>query len=273
MTPIKPFGVLLRPRNKNTCINELNISELRKLLCSHYLVVLRGFEVPSESEQFADYCAHWGEVCEWPFGKMLELVQRADPKDHIFDHSYVPLHWDGMYRPQVPEFQIFHCVAAPLLGQGGRTIFSNTVSVLENSTSDMLQMWRSVEGVYRRKMQYYNSKTTSPIITRHPQKNYHVIRYGEMHAAHKGNLVNPPEITFVGLSEGQLKIVHDSLKKMLYKSDYCYKHQWHTNDILIADNFSLLHGREAFVPNSNRHIRRVQVLSNPPYKNPHLESY
>jgi alpha-ketoglutarate-dependent taurine dioxygenase len=35
----------------------------------------------------------------------------------------------------------------------------------------------------------------------------------------------------------------------------------------------LLHGREAFVSKSPRHIQRVQVLSNPPFDNPGLESY
>ncbi|CSB87532.1 PvcB protein [Vibrio cholerae] len=42
---------------------------------------------------------------------------------------------------------------------------------------------------------------------------------------------------------------------------------------MITDNFSLLHGREGFTSHTPRHIRRVQVLSNPPYNNPSLESY
>lgn len=48
----------------------------------------------------------------WPFGAVLDVKEHADTKDHIFDNSYVPLHWDGMYKPTIPEFQLFHCVSA-----------------------------------------------------------------------------------------------------------------------------------------------------------------
>jgi len=34
----------------------------------------------------------------------------------------------------------------------------------------------------------------------------------------------------------------------------------YAGDYLIADNYALVHGREAFVKNSRRHIRRVQIL-------------
>lgn len=54
----------------------------------------------------------------WPFGAILDVKEHADTKDHIFDNSYVPLHWDGMYKPTIPEFQLFHCVSAPGQDQG-----------------------------------------------------------------------------------------------------------------------------------------------------------
>ena len=40
-----------------------------------------------------------------------------------------------------------------------------------------------------------------------------------------------------------------------------------------ADNFSLLHGREAFERSAPRHIQRVHVLSNPHLDNPRLVSH
>lgn len=101
-------------------------------------MLLRGFETFEHSEQFADYCERWGEVSVWPFGRVLDLVQKEDPGDHIFDSSYMPMHWDGMYRPQVPEYQIFQCVKAPLPGHGGRTTFSHTMLALQHALSQIL---------------------------------------------------------------------------------------------------------------------------------------
>jgi len=273
VTYLKPFGVRLTPKNKNTPIKDLDIGHLRKLFWQEHLVLLRGFDTFKGTDDFSDYCECWGEVSLWPFGKVLELIEQDNPEDHIFDHSYVPLHWDGMYRPQIPEYQIFHCVKAPLSERGGRTTFSNTILVLENASPELKMLWNKVTGIYERKMEFYNSRTVSPIITQHPQKDFSVIRYNEPHSVERGHFINPPDLEFTGIHCEKLDCFHQSLKQALYAPHSFYAHEWQTGDVVIADNFSLLHGREAFVSKSPRHIRRVHVLSNPPFDNPALESY
>lgn len=273
ITHLKPFGVLLEPKGKNTNVKDLDIETLHQLFSQEQLLLLRGFDTFQNADDFSDYCEQWGEVSIWPFGMVLELVEQENPKDHIFDNNYVPLHWDGMYRPQIPEYQIFHCVKAPLPGQGGRTTFSNTILTLKYASSEVKELWSKVTGIYQRKMEFYNSRTVSPIITKHPRKDYSVIRYNEPPSQDKGHFLNPPDLEFTGLSHEALDDFHQSLKKMLYSPSNFYAHAWQTGDIVIADNFSLLHGREAFTAKSPRHIQRVHVLSNPPFDNPGLESY
>ena len=151
LSDLNPFGVLVEP-SAATNVLDLPIERLRALAREHHLLVLRGFTTFGTSDAFADYCGRWGEVSLWPFGKVLELVEQETPEDHIFDNNYVPLHWDGMYREQVPEFQIFHCVSAPAGNQGGRTTFSNTVSALERAAPRARALWDKVTGVYRRKI-------------------------------------------------------------------------------------------------------------------------
>jgi alpha-ketoglutarate-dependent taurine dioxygenase len=273
ITHLKPFGVLIEPKTKNTSIKNLDVESLRILFGQEHLLVLRGFDTFKDSSDSSSYCETWGEICIWPFGKVLELVQQENPEDHIFDHSYIPLHWDGMYRPQVPEYQIFNCVMAPLPGQGGRTTFSNTVSALKHAAPELKKLWTKVTGIYQRKMEFYNSRTVSPIITKHPQKDFSVIRYNEPPSKDKGHFVNPPDLEFTGLDRKDLEVFHRSLIETLYGPSNFYAHEWQTGDVLIADNFSLLHGREEFVSKSPRHIQRVQVLSATPFDNPSLESY
>lgn len=273
VTHIKPFGVLLEAMSKNTPVNNLDIESLRALFWQEQLLVLRGFETFQNAKDFSDYCEQWGEVSIWPFGKVLELIEQENPQDHIFDHQYVPLHWDGMYRPQVPEYQIFHCVKAPLAEQGGRTTFSNTILVLEHASPEEKDLWNKVTGTYKRTMEFYNSKTVSPIITKHPQKEHLVIRYNEPPSPDQGHFVNPPDLEFIGVSHEELDTFHRSLEHALYSPDNFYAHEWQAGDIVIADNFSLLHGREGFTSKSPRHIQRVHVLSQIPFDNPGLESY
>ena len=273
LSKLSPFGVVVEPQTKPTHIREVDVQSIRSLYLENHIVLLRGFETFQSSDEFADYCENWGEISVWPFGKVLELIQHENPKDHIFDSSYVPMHWDGMYRPQVPEYQIFHCVKAPLAGHGGRTTFSNTVSVLKNIDEATLKLWSKVTGIYKRKMEFYNSKTVSPIVTKHPFRDYSVVRYNEVHTAANGNFVNPPDQEFIGIPEEELESFHQSIKEALYDPANFYAHEWEQGDVVITENFTLLHGRESFVSNSPRHIQRVQVLSNPPLANTGLESY
>ncbi|AEH32153.1 TauD/TfdA family dioxygenase [Vibrio anguillarum] len=273
VTKLHPFGVKIEANGLKIPISEVPIALLRKLFIEHQLVLIRGFKAFEQAEQFAEYCEQWGEISIWPFGKVLDLIQKDQPKDHIFDSSYMPLHWDGMFRPQVPEYQIFQCVQAPLPAQGGRTTFTHTTKALQNATEQQRSLWRKVTGHYQREMEFYCSHTISPIIAQHPYLSHEVIRYAEPHFAERGELLNPPNVTFSGIGSEQIAEFHRSLRDALYAPRHFYAHEWQNDDVVITDNFNLLHGRESFLSHTPRHIRRVQVLSDPPFDNPSLESY
>lgn len=273
ITRNEPFGLVLEAQGPHDDLHDLDVNMLRELLWKERLLVLRGFRTFSDAEGFSDYCARWGEVSVWPFGKVLELIERDNPEDHIFDNNYVPLHWDGMYRPQVPEFQIFHCAQAPRPGQGGRTTFSDTVRVLENAPAPLRALWGKVTASYQRKMEFYDSKTVSPIVDTHPLRGFPVIRYNEPPREEGEGFVNPSILEFTGLSDEERDEFFSSLRDALYAPSNFYAHEWQEGDVVVADNFSLLHGREAYETKATRHLRRVHVLSNPPLNNPRLVSY
>lgn len=266
----EPFGTIVEPSRAGSDIRELDVAVLRELARQEHLLVLRGFRTFPDAQALTEYCERWGEISVWPFGKVLELVERNNPEDHIFDNNYVPLHWDGMYRPQVPEFQLFHCVSAPRTGQGGRTTFSNTVLALQNASADVRANWEKVTGSYQRKMEFYHSKTVSPIIDTHPRRGFPVIRYNEPPAEGFGNFLNPPILEFIGLPSEELREFHRGLREALYAPSCFYAHEWQQGDLVVADNFTLLHGREGFETKAPRHLRRVHVLSDPPLDNPRL---
>lgn len=266
---LEPFGVCVEPARPDADIHDLSVADLRALVRKHHLLLLRGFTGVSGAAELTAYSEGWGEISMWPFGAVLELVEHTDPGDHIFDHGYVPLHWDGMYRPQVPEFQIFHCVSAPGAGRGGRTVFSQTEAVLRHADRTTRQMWERVTGVYRRAMEFYDSAAVSPVVTAHPHRGFPVIRYNEPVPDEK-EFVNRPDLEFTGLPEGRVEEFHRTLTTALYAPEHLYAHTWRTGDLVVADNYTLLHGREAFTSGSPRHLRRVQVLGSPPLDNPAL---
>lgn len=273
ITALKPFGLLIEALDSEDDLQGLDVEHLRALVWQERLIALRGFRLFECTEHFVDYCARWGEISEWPFGKVLELVEHPNPEDHIFDHNYVPLHWDGMYRQQVPELQLFRCVSAPGTDQGGRTTFSNTVSAIAHAPAEAVALWRRAIGHYQRKMAFYNSKTVSPILDIHPLRGFEVLRYNEPPSDAHGHFLNPPLLQFTGIEPEEVQALHDSLKEALYGSESFYAHAWCTGDLVVADNFTLLHGREAFPSQAPRALQRVHVLSTPPLNNPRLVAY
>lgn len=272
-TELSPFGVSVEPIEPQAHISGLDVDMLRELFHQHHLVVLRGFSTFETADEFADYCENLGEIGLWPFGKVLELVEQEKPEDHVFANNYVPMHWDGMFRPQVPEYQIFHCVTAPGGDQGGRTTFSNTALVVERATPEQLELWAKVNGHYNRKMEYYDSKTVAPILTKHPVSEQPIIRYCEPPNEGDDGFVNRPDYTYQGIPESDVKEFRQGLEEALYAPENFLAHSWQSGDIVLSDNYTLLHGREEFTSGAGRHLRRVHVLGTPALDNPHLLSH
>jgi alpha-ketoglutarate-dependent taurine dioxygenase len=267
---LTPFGAMVTPQNPSQNIQDIDLHLLRELFYKHQLLILRGFEPLTDQQDFVKYCELWGEISLWPFGKVLELVEKEKPQDHIFDNNYVPMHWDGMYRPQVPEIQIFHCVHAPGENNGGQTTFSNTAMICEQASQHELDLWSRVTATYERKMEFYHSRTQAPIVTQHPTKGFPVIRYCEPPKQKDKSFVNHPNYEFKGLKHGERNEFMQSLYEALYSPQNFYAHTWQTGDIVLSDNYTLLHGRKAFTSGSPRHLRRVHVLGQPALNNPHL---
>ncbi|WP_314174278.1 TauD/TfdA dioxygenase family protein [Streptomyces winkii] len=267
--PRAAFGALVQASSPQERLTDLPVEELRELARSQHLLLLRGFSGFADGDELAAYCARWGEIGMWPFGAVLELVEHENPDDHIFDHRHVPLHWDGMYRPQVPEFQIFHCVSAPRYDQGGGTVFSQTSAVLREAEPETRALWEQVTGTYRRKTEFYESTAVSPVVAEHPVTGQAVIRYNEP-VAPDDEFINHPVLEFTGIPAGRLKEFHRGLSGALRAPGVAYTHRWRTGDLVVADNYTLLHGREAFTSRAPRHLRRVHVLGDPPLENPAL---
>jgi alpha-ketoglutarate-dependent taurine dioxygenase len=263
LSKIEPFGLMIEPEMAGAELRDLEIEHLRGLFRKEQLLLLRGFGPLKSAEDFARYCASWGEISKWPFGEVLVLKEQKNPEDHIFDNNYVPMHWDGMYR----------CVEAPLAGQGGRTTFSHTGRVLEKAVPKTRELWEKVIGRYERKMEFYDSITESRVVTTHPFRDFPVIRYNEPPKSELAKFLNPPVLKFSGASELKLQEFHQSLQAAIYAPHAFYAHEWQAGDLVVADNFTLLHGREGFQTKAPRHLERVHVLSDPPLNNPGLISH
>lgn len=269
VTALEPFGARVDARPGAGTVGALPPAALRALVREHRLLLLRGFDVPDDPAALAAWCRSWGEVMTWPFGDVLELREADEPTDHIFDSSCVPLHWDGMYKPFVPEFQVFHCVRAPGPGDGGRTTFCDTVGLLEAASPGQLDLWRRTTVTYRiQNVVHYGGRAVSPLIVPHPRTGAPTLRFNQPPPEDEPDFLNRPAHEFDGVEAARVPELLAGLDEALHDPRFFQGHSWRDGDLVVTDNHALLHGRERFTSRAPRHLRRVHLLGTPPFANP-----
>jgi alpha-ketoglutarate-dependent taurine dioxygenase len=264
LVPLQPFGLLVMARARGHSLQSLPPTWFEDRIREHRLLLLRGFAPFLDAERLSDYCATWGELMQWPFGTVLELVEHANPTDHIFDSSCVPFHWDGMYTKQLPAYQFFHCVNAIDAADGGQTIFCDSSRIWADADPAVRARWRNIVVTYTiEKVAHYGGQVTAPLVCAHPVDGSPVLRFNEPPPA-EIRFLNRPSLRFEGLSPDAVDAFVEEMRTLLYSPRYMYSHEWETGDIVIADNYVLLHGRTAFTSRAPRHVRRVHILGDPP---------
>lgn len=269
---VSPFGVLVRPSAGAAQMVAVPVPAARDLVRNHHLAIFRGFEPLPGPKELVRYAASWGEVLSWPFGEVLDLVEHERPTDHIFDNTGVSFHWDGMFVDQIPEFQIFQCINAGDHSGGGCTIFCDTTRVLDDADPVTRQLWERLTLTYHvTKKSHYGGMAVSGLVVKHPTSGFPTMRYLEPVGEHI-DYVNRPRVTFHDVPDKCVSEIEQALRDALYDPRHCYAHDWHTGDVVVADNYTLLHGRQAYASRCGRHLRRVHVLGDPPLRNPALRS-
>ncbi|MFG2177933.1 TauD/TfdA dioxygenase family protein [Streptomyces abikoensis] len=243
---LAPFGVLLRPGSLGHDLRELPVDTLRRLVRRHRLLVLRGFAGCVGDGELAEWASAWGRACE---------VLDTDEKGRV------PLHWDGLFAPRVPEFQILDCVSASEGGQAGRTLYCDTVRLLADADAMVgAGSWQGVTVTYRVPG---GQRAACPLVVPHPRDGAPTLRFHEPPHEDDPDLLDRPSHQFDGIDAPAVPALLDGLRAALHDPRYLYAHAWRTGDVVVADNHALLHGREAPADGTHRRLRQVRVLGEP----------
>jgi alpha-ketoglutarate-dependent taurine dioxygenase len=258
---IVPFGVILHASTSNqrgTSLFTVSGESILELVKRHQLVVARGFE-PLPSSDFIRYAESLGTILEWNFGKILDVEVHDDPKNYLFTHGDVPLHWDGAFAEHTPHLQFFQCREAPRKSGGGETVFVDTQLVLTKNP-DKLKKWQETTISYStEKIAHYGGTVVQKLINVHPKTGALTIRFAEPMGEHTTK-ENPLEVKVHDASVDEQEQLISELQKALYDPTCSYLHSWNDGDYIFADNHALLHGRRPFIESSPRHLQRIHIL-------------
>ncbi|MEV4152749.1 TauD/TfdA family dioxygenase [Nocardia salmonicida] len=254
--PLRPFGRVVEASG-DAHIADIPVETLARWAVESRVLVLRGFSV-LETQEFADYCRRWGEVLEWEVGEVVDLVVQDDPKNYLFASGDVPFHWDGAFVESDPRWFFFQCLDATP-DAGGETVFCDTTAVYRDVDEATRKLWSKISLTYStEKLAHYGGEVCEQLVSQHPATGLPVLRFAE--PLDPAVYRNPVSVTVDGVEKGTEELFVKELSERLHRREYCYDHAWHKGDILIADNFSLVHGRNAFSGPTNRHLQRVEVI-------------
>lgn len=260
-----PFGRLFAGDAAHQLLGD-DVAILRGLVRRHAVVVLRGVgDAFSDTASLAAFAERWGQVMMWSFGAVLEVDEHAEPHDLVFDATHLPLHWDGSYRDATPEFMMLFCRRST--AEGGRTLLVDTRRVLRAADTARSTLWARISVTYLKRGQvHYSGAAHSPLVVPHPISGEDVLRFEGPYPPSRP-VLNPPTRLWHGIETNAVDAVEDDLVQRLMAQDCCLAHAWQAGDLVIGDNFALLHGREAFPAGSRRSLWRVQVHSDPVTRN------
>ncbi len=251
---LEPFGLLVEAP-EGTPLGDIDRETLRAWIAEHRVVVLRGI-APIDKRDLPAQARRLGPLQAWSFGSVHELVPDPEAENYLYTRREVPLHWDGAFAPRQPHYLFFQCLEAPGEGAGGATTFVDTTRVWQAADTPTQDRWRALRFHYgTERVAHYGGSFSQKLVVQHPETGGTVLRFAE-----PVDDLNPVHVEAEGLDPLESAATITSLREALYRPEVLLDHEWHTGDVVIADNHALLHGRRAFESDAPRHIRRVNVL-------------
>ena len=230
---------------------DLGSEQVKSWIAAHRVLVLRGLD-PLVKRTMPLAARRLGPLQAWSFGAVNVLKIDPDKDNYLFTESEVPLHWDGAFKGEIPNYLMFHCLEAPPADAGGETVFVDS-ETLWNGLDDQAQAsWRTARFRYSTdKVVHYGGTFDSALVAVHPLTGAPILRFAE---------------PVVGLNPVSVEALHsgsptvEEIAAALRDPDHRLLHKWVANDVVLADNHALLHGREAFAKHAPRLLHRVNIL-------------
>ena len=221
--------------------NFVESKEMYELLISFYqygFVVIKN--VPTEKNFIVNFANSVGSVRRTNFGEYFNVKSKNDPNDLAYTTLPLSPHTDNPYRNPVPCIQLLHCIENEV--KGGFSTLVDGYTVTENLKKEDPDAYKILSEVKVR-FKFIDKKVVledwSELIHLDENKEFKQVRFS-------------PRLDYVPMLEkNKLDLYYKSRKKLsdLYNSEiYRIEFKLETKDLIIMDNYRVLHGRTKFDP-------------------------
>jgi len=190
----------------------------------------------------------------------------------ILGDGEVVWHADFSFKERPTAARMLVAMEVPARELGGNTFFMNCYAAYDALPADLK---RRVSGMTIKQADIVDTAMkvrpgmsldmdirtvpgpSHPVISTHPETGHNLLFLGRRH----GSCVN-------GCSHAESEALLDQLWAHATQPRFWYEHKWATGDVVVWDNRSALHRRDAFDSNSRRVLYAAQVEGHRPYEAP-----
>ena len=216
--------------------------EMYKALIDFYkygFVIFR--KVPTKDNFIINFANSIGSVRRTNFGEFFNVKSKPDPNDLAYTSLALAPHTDNPYRKPVPCIQILHCIKNKV--NGGQSTLVDGYTVTKKLKKDFPNYYKILTEVKVR-FQFVDQTIVledwAEMIKINNQGKFKQVRFS-------------PRLDFVPLMEkDKLELFYAARKKIseLYNSNkYRIEFKLSSGDLLMMDNYRLLHGRTSYDAN------------------------
>ena len=246
------FIKLIKKVEWDSSLDDLNIfdfkenffekEEMYNALVSFYkygFVIFK--DVPTKDNFLINFANSIGSVRRTNFGEFFNVRSKPNPNDLAYTSLPLAPHTDNPYRNPVPCIQILHCIENNV--QGGLSTLVDGFTVTEKLKKDFPKYYKILSEVKVR-FQFVDQS----VVLEDWAEMIRVDENGEFKQVRFS-----PRLDFVPLLDlDRLELYYNARKKIseLYNSDkYRIQFRLSPGDLLMMDNYRLLHGRTAYDAN------------------------
>lgn len=271
-TYMYPTGIIIKAKDTGTkySLHNVHMQKVRALAEQCSPIVLRGFADTTDERVFKAKAWDAGEIAPWTFGIMQKVKDagRSDRQaNNVVSNEAMPMHFDGMFKfvkktnaetgeeeevSNPPRFQLFTSITPSPPGSG-YTLFASSRLFFQH-----LPAQYSAEQISKLKYECRNSgfwdshQRNQPLVVPHPTTGLPCVRWHEPWPQWKTQFANCV-VNFENGSQKYKNVVND----LLYDRRVCLYFTWEQGDVLVNDNFNMLHTRTAFHGQSDRELWRI----------------
>jgi gamma-butyrobetaine dioxygenase len=239
ITKIKWDSTLKDIKNFRYQDNFFESKEMYDLLVSFYkygFVVIKN--IPTEDNFIVKFANSIGSVRRTNFGEYFDVKSKPNPNDLAYTSLALAPHTDNPYRNPVPCIQLLHCIVSEVSGGLSTLVDGYTVTEdLKNENPDFYKILSEVKVKFKFIDKDVVLEDWSELIKLNEDKSLKQIRFS-------------PRLDFVPILEKEkLDLYYRARKKLseMYNSDkYRIEFKLEEKDLMMMDNYRLLHGRTAY---------------------------